>query len=159
MLIMRDVILILLCVGAGTIGGVFFAFSTFVMRALTCLPASQGVAAMQRINVVVLNPMFLGTFISTAVLGVAAAIVAVIDWEFPASPLQITASLLYCVGSFLVTIMFNVPRNERLAKLPPESPEAQAYWSRYVNEWLMWNHVRMIASTLAVTFAAVALAV
>ena len=31
--------------------GVFFAFSPFVMKALARLPAEQGVAAMQAINV------------------------------------------------------------------------------------------------------------
>jgi len=36
---------------AGTIGGVFFAFSTFVMRALAAVPPAQRIAAMQRINV------------------------------------------------------------------------------------------------------------
>ena len=56
----------LTCVGAAIVGGVFFAFSTFLMKALAHLPASQGVVAMQRINVVVLNPMFFGAFFGTA---------------------------------------------------------------------------------------------
>ena len=57
---MLTALALLACVGAGTVGGVFFAFSTFVMKALAQLPARQGIAAMQRINVVVLNPLFLG---------------------------------------------------------------------------------------------------
>jgi len=55
-----------LCVGAGLIGGVFFGFSSFVMKALAQLPVPQGGAAMQRINVVLLNPLFLGVFVGTA---------------------------------------------------------------------------------------------
>jgi uncharacterized membrane protein len=35
-------------VGSGLIGGVFFAFSAFVMAALARLPASGGIAAMSR---------------------------------------------------------------------------------------------------------------
>ena len=58
---------LLVCLGAGTIGGVFFGFSTFVMKALAQLSEAQGIAAMQRINVVVLNPLFLGVFVGTAV--------------------------------------------------------------------------------------------
>ena len=54
--------------GAGLIAGVFFAFSSFVMPALAKLPAVQGVAAMQSINLVVLNRSFLGVFVGTAVL-------------------------------------------------------------------------------------------
>jgi uncharacterized membrane protein len=37
--------------GCAMMAGVFFAFSTFVMMALARLPAEQGVAAMQAINV------------------------------------------------------------------------------------------------------------
>jgi uncharacterized membrane protein len=36
--------------GCGLVAGVFFAFSTFVMKALARLPAEQGIAAMQAIN-------------------------------------------------------------------------------------------------------------
>jgi uncharacterized membrane protein len=47
--------------GCGLTAGVFFAFSVFVMEALASLPPAQGIAAMQSINVTVLNPWFLGT--------------------------------------------------------------------------------------------------
>jgi uncharacterized membrane protein len=33
------------------VGGIFFAFSAFVMKALDRLPPAQGIAAMQSINV------------------------------------------------------------------------------------------------------------
>ena len=52
--------------GSGLIAGVFFAFSTFVMKALARLAPAEGIAAMQSINVVVLNPWFLGAFFGTA---------------------------------------------------------------------------------------------
>jgi uncharacterized membrane protein len=42
--------------GCGLIAGVFFAFSTFVMKALGSLLPAQGIAAMQSINLAVLNP-------------------------------------------------------------------------------------------------------
>ena len=50
--------------------GLFFAFSTFIMRALGGLPANGGLAAMQSINVVVINWRFLAVFLGTAVLAV-----------------------------------------------------------------------------------------
>lgn len=53
--------------GSGLIAGVFFAFSTFVMTALARRPPAEGMAAMQAINVAVLNPLFLGVFVGTAV--------------------------------------------------------------------------------------------
>jgi uncharacterized membrane protein len=154
-----QVLVLLLCIGAGTVGGVFFAFSTFIMRALEGLPATQGIAAMQRINVVVLNPLFLGVFMGTAVLGVVAMVTAFMRWPVPGSPLLAGSGLLYCLGSFAVTMMFNVPRNNRLARLNAESSEGAAYWPSYVREWLLWNHVRTIASVLSAAFGIAALTI
>ncbi len=148
---------ILVCVGAGTVGGVFFAFSAFVMKALAQLPASQGLAAMRRINVVVLNPLFLGVFMGTAVLAAGCVIVAFFPWTPLRSPLLLAAGLLYLVGSFLVTIVFNVPRNERLARLGDETSEGSAYWPVYVAEWSRWNHVRTAASLASAACSAAAL--
>jgi len=37
---------LLVAIGCGIVGGVFFGFSTFVMKALARLPAAQGLAAM-----------------------------------------------------------------------------------------------------------------
>jgi len=41
--------------GSALVGGIFFAFSSFVMKALARVPSAEGIAAMQSINVVVLN--------------------------------------------------------------------------------------------------------
>jgi uncharacterized membrane protein len=145
-------------IGAGTVGGVFFAFSTFVMKALFQLPASHGVAAMQRINVVVLNPLFLGVFMGTAVLAAGCVAVSFLQWSPPRSPLLLASGLLYLVGTFFVTIAFNVPRNERLARLGNESSESSVYWPVYVGEWTRWNHVRTVASVASAACSAAALA-
>jgi uncharacterized membrane protein len=155
---MLKTLLLLVCIGAGVVGGVFFAFSTFVMKALVQLPAPQGIAAMQRINVVVLNPLFLGVFVGTAILAVICVFAGFFPWGELRSFLLLAAGVSYAVGSFCVTMMFNVPRNERLAHMGSESAEAAAYWPAYVREWLFWNHVRTAASVVSVACAAAALA-
>jgi uncharacterized membrane protein len=101
---------------------------------------------MQRINVVVLNPLFLGVFVGTARLGLVCTGIGAVGWGTAKSTLLLAAGLSYVVGSFGVTMAFNVPRNERLAGLNAESPEASAYWPVYVREWSVWNHVRTLAS-------------
>lgn len=53
-------------VGTGAIGGVFFAFSTFVMQGLGRLPAPDGIAAMQRINETAVRPAFMTALFGTA---------------------------------------------------------------------------------------------
>jgi uncharacterized membrane protein len=52
----------LAALGGGLMTGLFFVFSAFMMTALARLPAGQGMAAMQSINVAILNPAFGATF-------------------------------------------------------------------------------------------------
>lgn len=146
------------CIGAGAVGGVFFAFSSFVMKALAQLPASQGVAAMQRINKVVLNPVFLGVFMGSALLAGGLSVATLFPWAAPRSPLLLAAGILYVVGSFFVTVRFNVPMNERLARLNSGSSQATEYWPAYVREWSSWNHVRTVASLASAACSAASLA-
>jgi uncharacterized membrane protein len=142
--------------GCALMAGTFFAFSTFVMRALARLPPPQGIAAMQSINVAVLNPMFLAPFLGTAVLCAGLALVVLLGQPHPARGWLIAGGLLYAGGTFLVTIAFNVPRNDRLAKLDPASADAPRVWAEYVAGWTAWNHVRTaaaLAATAALTLA------
>jgi uncharacterized membrane protein len=146
------------CVGAGLIAGVFFAFSAFIMKALAELPTEQGIAAMQRINVVVLNRSFLGVFVGTALLAVTCVATAFASLGSMASVWLLAGGASYIVGSFGVTTVFNVPRNQRLARLDARSMEAAAYWPVYIRKWLFWNHVRTTASAVSAACAALALA-
>ena len=51
-------------------------------------------------------------------------------------------------------MVFNVPRNERLAELDPEQPEGVEYWKDYLVSWTRWNHVRTLASLAATALLA-----
>lgn len=132
--------------GAGLIAGVFFAFSTFVMKALGRLPVTSAVLAMQSINIVVINPLFLGVFLGTAVLCVVAGVAAVISWDRPGIAYVIGGAVLYLVGTFLVTMVCNVPLNNSLATLSPDDPSAAPRWADYLSRWTMWNHVRTVGA-------------
>jgi uncharacterized membrane protein len=80
--------------GCGLIGGVFFAFSSFVMNALARLPAAQGIATMQSINVVVINPLFMTAFLGTAAACVLLAFSSVLRWREPGAAYLLAGSLL-----------------------------------------------------------------
>ena len=127
----------LAAVGVGIIGGVFYAFSTFVMRALARLTSAEGVRAMQAINVTVLTPVFLGVFLGVALLCGVLAALSLVQWNAPGSLLRLAGALLYVVGTFGVTMVFNVPRNDILAKMDSASPAVEAAWRTYVDEWTM----------------------
>ncbi len=135
--------------GSGLIAGVFFAFSAFVMKALGRLPVGQGIAAMQSVNVVVLNPWFLGVFLGTALLSLLALASAWMQWGRPAAPWLAAGGLLYLVGCLGVTMACNVPRNEALARVEAHSRGADALWADYLKTWTAWNHVRTAASLVA----------
>jgi len=116
----------LAALGAGLMAGLFFAFSVSVMAALGRLPPAGGISAMQSINVVVLNPLFFAVFFGTAAAALALAIAALIGWSNASAPYLLAGSLLYLVGTILVTIAFNVPLNNRLASVTPGSSEGAA---------------------------------
>lgn len=135
--------------GSAVVAGVFFAFSSFVMKALARLPATAGIAAMQSINRVVINPLFLGVFIGTTVISLGMVLVAVLDWGRPAALYNLGGAGLYVVGTFLITSARNVPLNDKLAALSPDNVQARDRWDRYVREWSVWNHIRTLAALLA----------
>jgi uncharacterized membrane protein len=135
--------------GSGLIAGIFYAFSTFVMKALARLPAESGIAAMQAINVAVINPLFLGVFLGTALVSVIATVAVALRWGQPGAAWLLVGGALYVVGTFGVTIGCNVPLNNALAKVMPGDADAPQRWADYVGRWSAWNHVRTAAVVLA----------
>jgi len=97
----------------------------------------------------VLNPMFLGVFLGTGVLCVGALIFSWQHWPGSAAICLAVGSVLYLVGTLLVTIRFNVPRNNALASIARTDPNASQLWARYVVSWTIWNHVRTAAALAA----------
>jgi uncharacterized membrane protein len=145
--------------GCGLVAGVFFAFSTFVMKGLSRLPVAEGIVAMQSINLVVLRSWFMVAFLGTAIVSLLAVFAAILRWHEPEAMYLLMGGLLYLVGSFVVTIAFNVPRNEALAKTTASDPVGASLWSAYVGQWTAWNHVRTAASLAAAAAFSVALGV
>lgn len=135
--------------GCGLIGGLFFAFSTAVMKALSRLPSSEGIAAMQYINVVIINPIFLSAFLGTAAGCALVIIASLLRWHYPGSVCLLVGGVLYLVGSLLVTAAFNIPRNNALASAVPTDPKSASLWADYLSTWTAWNHLRTVASILA----------
>ena len=136
-------LLLAAAVGSGLIAGTFFVFSVAVMPAFRQLPDATAMAAMKRINEVILNPIFLGVFLGTALLSVALAILA-FTGEAASRTALLAGSLLYLLGTFAITVAFNIPLNNALA-----AGDDPAIWRNYLSRWTVWNHVRTIAAALA----------
>jgi uncharacterized membrane protein len=148
---------VLAAVGSGLMAGLLFAFSNSVMKALTRLPPEQGMAAMQLINVTIINPIFLLLFLGTAVSCVVLTLYAVRQQQSTTTILLLVGSVLYLVGTLGVTMVFNVPLNNTLAGSKAAVSVAPHVWPSYVKAWLVWNHLRTFfsfAAAVSLTFAA-----
>ena len=144
-------------VGSGLVTGLLFAFSVAVMRALLQLAPEAGMSAMQRINVVIINPLFLLAFLGTSALCLAIAVVIAVRGSFDAGSFWLLlGAAAYLLGPLGITMAFNVPLNNRLASL--DASRAAEEWPRYVAPWLRWNHLRTLLGSLAMVFLALGLA-
>jgi uncharacterized membrane protein len=141
-------VLLVTAVLCGVAGGVFFAFSTYVMPALDRVAPAQAVAAMQAINVAAVAP-FTTVQGAPAVLSVALIVDALLDWRGTASALIVAAGVVYLVGLIGLTGGYHVPRNNALDRVDAAGPEAAAAWRRYAGPWTRGNHVRALAGMLA----------
>lgn len=140
---------LLAALGSGLIAGAFFIFSVAVMRAFERLPANEGMAAMQMINVVILNPIFLGVFMGTALVSAVVGVFGVMNFSATSGKFLIAGALFYFVGCFLVTMIFNVPLNNALMAANIATSEGHEVWKNYLSTWTFWNHVRTLASLAA----------
>ncbi|GAB2178723.1 anthrone oxygenase family protein [Dongia sp. agr-C8] len=143
------ILTLLAALGSGIMAGLFFAFSTFIMQALAKRPAPVGIAAMQSINETILKPIFFLLFFGTALLSLILAIMAAIAWSDAGSSWRLAGSLLYLAGSIGITMRWNVPLNNGLARVTPESAEGATVWAHYLRVWTWWNHLRTIACIAA----------
>jgi uncharacterized membrane protein len=141
--------------GSGIVGGIFYGFSSFVMKALGRIAPEQGVAAMNSISVVVINPSFMLPFMGTTLICVALAAGSYLWWDQLSGKLVLVAALLYLAGSFGLTMVLHQPMNLKLAALQPA--QAVAYWPAYVEQWTLWNHVRTAAPLLSAALFVAAL--
>jgi uncharacterized membrane protein len=135
-------------VGCGLLAGLYFAFSAFIMTALGRIGQAAGIAAMNAINIVIVQSLFLPVFLATTAASAALAVTALFRWGDGAMAMA-AGGVLYVFGMFVVTMIFNVPLNNALAAADPASHEAASLWARYLSDWTLWNHVRTVASTAA----------
>lgn len=128
------------------------------MKALSRLPPGEGIAAMQSINVAVLNPWFFAVFFGTGAACVLALLAAFTRWPEPGAVCLVVGGATYLAGTLGVTIAFNVPRNQSLAAVAPADPKSAGLWAGYVAGWTAWNHVRTAAALAAAASFSIALA-
>ncbi len=138
--------------------GIFFDFSTFAMQGLRALPPKQGLMAMQSMNVTAVRPPLMIAMFGTAVLTIVVAILAIGDLGEDWAKWALAGAVVFVVSIVVLTGTFHVPRNNWLAEVDPDAPNAAERWETYAREWTAGNHVRTVAPLLsAIAFMVAAL--
>jgi uncharacterized membrane protein len=141
----------------GAVAGLFYAYWCSVMIALDRVRPEAAIKVMQTINVAIINPLFFSTFMGTLVILPLAALTAWWSGAAASAGWLTAAFLVYAVGTFGVTIAFNVPLNDALERLKDASADPATDWRAFAEPWNRWNAVRMWAGFVATALAAIAL--
>lgn len=113
---------------AGVLAGLYFAFAVAVMPALHGLGDAAFEDVMRRINVSIVNSLFLLVFLAAPVLACIVAVAAQTLLAYVAAALG--------VATLLVTVLVNVPLNDALA--------AGGSRADFEGRWVLFNRVRTL---------------
>jgi len=131
---------------SGVMAGVYLAFSSFIMRSFNQLDASQAVAAMNAINITIVRSVFMPVFFGSTIISICLIVTSIVYWDEVGAGVMLIAGVVYFMGMFVCTVLFNVPLNNFLATLKGDTDNFQQAWAEYYKVWTNWNHVRVISS-------------
>ena len=150
----RGSVMLAAAVVAGLQAGTYFTWATGVMPGLARVDDRTFVNTMQQMNVAIVNPLFMATFLGAPLLAGAAAVVA----GPQARPWAVAATAL-AVGTVLITVVGNVPLNDALDAAGPvdKIKDLGAVRADIESLWVKLNIARTFTSTgalAALTMAA-----
>ena len=147
--------LIVLIVMTGLMAGIYFAFSVFVMKSLALLPDKDGAIAMNKINEVIVNTVFLPLFFVSSLGHVGLLIWAPFYLEGFKFWIIIAAGLLYIFGMFVTTVVGNVPLNNQLKNAESNDDMLILTWQNYLKKWTVYNHIRTVGCSISMALLVV----
>lgn len=139
----------------GLIAGLMFSFSVAIIPGLTRLPDAGYLQSFQHINASILNPVFLFTFVLPVLL---LPLATILHYKQGGSAWiwMLTASIVYIIAVFGVTIGGNVPLNEALAKTAISGASTEslsAIRAAFEPGWNKLHTIRTVANIIALAFA------
>lgn len=130
------------------VAGVFQSFSDFIMRSLAAAHPAAGIEAMQWINRKVYRSFFLVMLLGLAPAAIGFAVFAHVTLTGMERNWIFAGAATYLVAVFGITMLGNVPMNNRLDRVNRSTAEAVTYWRTYARTWTRFNHVRTIGSVV-----------
>ena len=151
---LRTPLFLLAALSVGLQAGTYFTWASGVMPGLARVDDRTFVAAVQQMNVAIVNPVFVSTFVGAPVLAglaVAAAPTGARPWAL--------AALGLAVATVVVTAAANVPLNDALAAAGRVDTIADLGAARdaFEGSWVRWNVVRALTSAGALGALATAM--
>lgn len=137
--------------------GFFWSFSVVVMPGLDQTDPLTALAAMQAINRAVGNAFFAVGFFGAPLVCLLLLGRAIVRRRDLRAWLAAVGGLIYLAGAFGVTVAFNVPLNDDLARLDPVNAANAPLMTHYIEDWLAGNHLRTLTSLLAALVLAASL--
>ena len=134
---------------SGLTAGLFFGWAVSVIPGTTKVSDRNYVATMQSINVAIIHPIFMLSFLGTAVVLVAGAAFHYRDGQARRGWLLVAAAATYVFGVIGVTAARNVPLNNQLASFVLDGASDIAVSERraqYEGPWNTWHYIRTVAN-------------
>jgi len=144
-----NIILIAAATTTALQAGLFYAWSCSVMLGFARLSDKEFVSAMQKTNQAIQNPVFFASFFGAPIFLVVTTVLHYSQsnrfW------LLLSATIIFLVGTFGVTIIGNVPLNNRLDQFDSESASYAEISLQRVNFERRWNNLNTIRTVASVT--------
>ena len=131
---LRSPVLLGATVAAGLQAGTYYTWACGVMPGLAKVDDRSFVSSMNHVNVAIVNPVFMLTFLGAPALAAAAVVTSA-----PSARAWAIAGLVLALGTVAVTAVGNVPLNDALA--------AGGSRADFESAWVRWNVVRTLTST------------
>jgi len=149
----RGPVLLVAALAAGLQAGTYFTWATGVMPGLANVDDRTFVHAMQQMNIAIVNPVFIATFLGAPLLAGASIAVA----GSHARPWAIAATVL-AVGTLVITFAGNIPLNDALDAAGPvdKIKDLAAVRADFESLWVKLNIARTLTSAGALGALAMA---
>ena len=153
-LTMFHVVLVVATFLCALVAGLLFAFAVVVMPGIGRLDDGGFIRAFQAIDRVIQNnqPLFIFVWVNSVLALIAAAVLGVSALSGADRLLIIVAALLYLLCVQVPTFVINVPLNNQIQKLDPDSMnETTRRRARELFEprWNKWNAIRTVGASAA----------
>jgi uncharacterized membrane protein len=141
---LRAPLLLAATLAAGLQAGTYYTWACGVMPGLARTDDHTFVGAMQHVNVAIVNPVFLASFLGAPLL----AAVAVATSSGSARPWTV-AALGLAIGTVAISAAGNIPLNNALeaAGQVGQIADPAAVRARFEEPWVRWNIARALTST------------